>query len=270
VRLGFDATSLTESGKGLATFQREFLRAARGAVRELTVFVPPGAERASLPDEPGWRYVQVSPRPMLRWEQLGRPRAARRAGLDVVLHLSERASLFGPPQVVYVYEHPRHRASLNRSVGAPLRQRAVDATTLALFRLALPRVAELLVASESTRRDVGRGEVVYPGVASVFRPGNEQPRYFLHLASSDPRDNSGVVLEAYARLDEPPGLVVGGNAPDALAPTPRSSASRSNGPASGPPRRSPTSTAARSPTSTRRSTRASGSRPRRRSPAGRR
>ena len=43
---------------------------------------------------------------MLRWEQWGLPRAARREGVDVVLTLSERAALWGTPRVVYVFEHP--------------------------------------------------------------------------------------------------------------------------------------------------------------------
>ena len=33
----------------------------------------------------------------------------RRLGLDVVLTVSERAALWGPPEVAYVYEHPKYR-----------------------------------------------------------------------------------------------------------------------------------------------------------------
>jgi glycosyltransferase involved in cell wall biosynthesis len=212
VRIGFDATSLAAEGKGLARFQREFLRAAPALLGadELVVFAPEDVEGSLL--SPGAQFELVDPRPMLRWEQLERPRRARRLGLDVVIHLSERGSLFGPPQVAYVYEHPRHRAWRNREVGGQLRQRLVDGVTLVLFRLALRRVDEVLCASEATRRDVGRGEVVYPGVSSAFTPGSEERSYFLHLASDDPRDNSAVVLEAVARLEPTPALVVGGNA----------------------------------------------------------
>jgi glycosyltransferase involved in cell wall biosynthesis len=218
LRIGFDATSLTREGKGLGRFQAEFLRVVAGLSgsepQSLTVFVPDDVERDACP--PGFDYVHVRARPMLRWEQLHRPRLARRLGLDVVFHLSERAALWGPPQVVYVYEHPRHRARLNREIRAPLRQRAVDAVTLALFRLSIARAAEVLVASHATRADVGRGEVVYPGVSQIFRPDERERTYLLHLASDDPRDNSGVVVDAYRLLDAPPPLVIGGNAPAAL------------------------------------------------------
>jgi glycosyltransferase involved in cell wall biosynthesis len=218
LRVGFDATSLREDGKGLARFQLEFLRAA--AVDDMVVFVPGDVDETLCPRVEGWRYVRVRTRPMVLWEQLGRPRAARREGVDVVLHLSERAALWGVPQVVYVYEHPKYRFRRNREVGAPLRQRLVDRLTVPLFQRGMRRAAVVLVSSESTARDLAgltAPEVVYPGVSDVFAPGPDEPSYFLHLASSDPRDNSEVVLDAYARLENTrPPLVIGGNAPGTL------------------------------------------------------
>jgi len=215
LRLGFDATSLTPEGKGLARFQREFLAAAAalGEPEELVVFLPEQPDEAALPAAvSGWEYVRVQTRPMLRWEQLGLPRAARALRLDAALTLSERAALWGPPRVVYVFEHPRWRARRNRQVGAGLRQLAVDTLTLALFFLAQRRAAGVLAASESTRGELGRGTVVYPGVSAVFRPDERRvPEYFLHIASHDPRDNTRTALAAYERsgIDAP--LVVGGS-----------------------------------------------------------
>jgi glycosyltransferase involved in cell wall biosynthesis len=214
LKLGFDATSLTAEGKGLARFQREFLAAAAGLgePEELVVFVPERPDEEALPVAAGWQYVHVETRPMLRWEQLGLPRAARALRLDVVLTLSERAALWGPPRVVYVFEHPRHRARRNREVSAAWRQRAVDATTLALFALARRRAASVLAASDSTRRDVGGDAVVYPGVSRIFGPDpGRRPEYFLHLASHDPRDNTETALAAYERVGLDVPLVVGGS-----------------------------------------------------------
>jgi alpha-1,3-rhamnosyl/mannosyltransferase len=88
-----------------------------------------------------------------------------------------------------------------------------------LFTLAMRRAGAVLAASESTARDLAplrRAEVVYPGVSEVFSPGDAEPAHFLHIASDDPRDNSAVALEAYARLDRPPPLVVAGRPPEAL------------------------------------------------------
>jgi glycosyltransferase involved in cell wall biosynthesis len=81
------------------------------------------------------------------------------------------------------------------------------------------RAAVVLAASHATAGDLAprAAEVVYPGVSAVYAPRDMPRRSFLHLASHDPRDNSGVVLEAYARLGERrPPLVIGGNAPRAL------------------------------------------------------
>jgi glycosyltransferase involved in cell wall biosynthesis len=213
VKLGFDATALTAAGKGVARFQREFLLAAAEAdlVEQLDVFVPQHPDRSSLPERPGWRYHHVRTQPMIRWELLDRPRHAQRLGLDVVLTLSERAALWGPAEVVYVYEDPRHRAQRSREVGIPLRQRVVDATTLALFRLTLGRAAAVVAASQSTARDIGAQRVVYSGVSREFAPADGPRTYLLHIASDDPRDNSEVVIDACARAGAAaPPLVVAG------------------------------------------------------------
>lgn len=215
MRIGFDATSLTAVGKGMARFQAEFLKAAaEGLADDLDVFVRPDAEPTDIPRRPGWRYHTVDARPMILWEQLRRPLLARRLGLDVVVTLSERAALWGPPQVVYVYEHPKHRARRLREVGTTPRQRLVDLTTLALFPLALRRAAVVLAASASTARDLApirAAQVAYSGVSGSFTPGAEERVHLLHIASDDPRDNSRVVVEAYGRLGpgRPPLVVAG-------------------------------------------------------------
>ena len=121
---GFDATSLTKAGKGVARFQREVLRAAdaHDLIDELDIFVPLEPDEAALPQRDGWRYHPVRTSPMVAWEQLRRPALARRLRLDVVLTASERAALWGPREVAYVYEHPRHRAQRSREVGLGLRR----------------------------------------------------------------------------------------------------------------------------------------------------
>jgi len=216
MRIGFDATSLTASGKGIARFQREFLRAAaeHGLVGRLDVFVPEQPDESALPQLAGWRYHRVRTRPMVVWEQVRLPALARRRGLDVVITASERAALWGPPEVVYIYEHPRHRARRSREVGTSVRQRLVDSTTLALFRLAMRHAAVVLAASESTARDLAplaESRVVYSGVGEEFSPGSGPRTYLLHVASDDPRDNSEVVIDAYGAYgDDRPPLVVAG------------------------------------------------------------
>ena len=216
MRIGFDATSLTAAGKGVARFQSEFLQAAatHELVQQLDVFIPEQPDEEALPEDARWRYHRVQARPMVVWEQIRLPALARRLGLDVVITLSERAALWGPPEVVYIYEHPRYRARRSREVGVSRRQRLVDSTTLALFRLSMRRAAVVLAASEATARDLApltSAAVVYSGVGAEFSPGDAPRTYLLHIASDDPRDNSDVVIDAYAAYPgERPALVVAG------------------------------------------------------------
>lgn len=212
MRLGFDATSLTLEGKGVARFQREFLRAAdeHDLIDELDVFVPLDPDHASLPQRAGWRYHPVATSPMVVWEQLHRPLLARRLRVDAIVTLSERAALWGPPEIVYVYEHPKHRARRSCDVGVDARQRLVDLTTLAQFHLTRMRAAAVVAASRSTASDIGTDIVVYSGVSGEFAPADRARTYFLHLASDDPRDNSEVVIDAFARSGSDIPLVIAG------------------------------------------------------------
>lgn len=228
MKLGFDATSVALQGKGLARFQREFLDelARLRLVDDLTVFI---AESANVPvaSAAGWTHVEVRTSPMVRWEQIGLPRAARRLRLDAVVTTSERAALWGPPRVPYVFEHPRHRAARDRHRGVGGRQRAVNALTLALFPAAMRRATAVLVSSEATRRDLARyvdASVVHPGVSRSFSPDAARAAaardryaagepYVLHIASDDPRENSETVVAALAALaargDRPPLVIAG-------------------------------------------------------------
>jgi glycosyltransferase involved in cell wall biosynthesis len=215
VKLGFDASSLTAEGKGLARFQGEFLRelARLRLVDDLTVFAPLGA---SVPAVDGWRHVDVPPGSMLLWEQLRLPRLASAYALDVVVTTSERCALWGPPQVVYVYEHPRRRARRSRDVGVGLRQRLVDFTTVLLFRASMRHARVVLAASRSTAADLAplvTARVVPSAASAEFSPGGSVADYLLHLASDDPRDNSEMVIDALAELastGDRPRLVIAG------------------------------------------------------------
>jgi glycosyltransferase involved in cell wall biosynthesis len=55
-------------------------------------------------------------------------------------------------------------------------------------------------------------QALYPALGPGFGPGvgPAEPRYLFHLASSDPRDNTATVLEAFARVRADVRLVVGG------------------------------------------------------------
>ncbi len=283
MRIGFDATSLTAAGKGIARFQREFLRAAAitGSSLQLDVFVPEQPDEEALPEVAGWRYHRVPDPADGRLGAAPPPGLARRLGLDVVITASERAALWGPPEVVYIYEHPAPPGTAQprgRDV-APAAARRLDHARCSSGSRCAARPSSSPPPSRrpATSRRYAPPAVVHSGVGDEFSPGDGPRTYLLHIASDDPRDNSEVVIDAYAAYgDDRPPLVVAGPlraarpALEERARTRPASPTRSAGRASRAAKASSTSTAARSPTSTRRCTRGSGSRPPRRSPAARR
>jgi glycosyltransferase involved in cell wall biosynthesis len=211
-RIGVDGLMISPHGKGHARSELHAVQAlaARGE-HELVVFVREPVELE------GVEVVPVSERLTVDWELRGLPRAARRHRLDVFLSLSERLPLAGaPPIVVWLFESPVHRIRSNRASGAPLRHRASDVLTAAIWKRSLRRAAHVAFGSQATRDDVlavldlPSTSVVYPGTPPGFSPGPaSREGYVFHLGSSDPRDNTETAVEA-CRLAGARLIVAGG------------------------------------------------------------
>lgn len=214
-KLGIDATSVAPGGKGISRVQRRTVEALRElGSHELVVFARHPEELSDA--------IRVTVRPALRWEQLGLPRAFREHDLDALLTWTERLPLRGGGRyVVWLFEPPTHRTRQNRLAGAGAYQRASDLVTLALWRRSLQRAALVLTGSNATRdaiRDVTPGAwTLYPGLDAAFSPGagSRDGRYVLHIASSDPRDDTETALAAFAEVRRQVGdgiglLVAGG------------------------------------------------------------
>jgi len=213
-KLGIDATSVAPGGKGISRVQRRTVEALRELGRhELVVFARHPEELSAA--------IRVTGSPALRWEQLGLPRVFREHDLDVLLTWTERLPLRGGGRyVVWLFEPPTHRIRQNRLAGAGAYQRASDIVTLALWKRSLRRAALVLTGSNATRdaiRDVApRAWTLYPGLDAGYSPGvgSRNSRYVLHIASSDPRDDTETALAAFAevrrRVDGDIGLLVAG------------------------------------------------------------
>jgi len=149
------------------------------------------------------------------WTRVGLPRAARRAGADVLHHpLPAHAPGAGCAQVVTVHDvlferHPEefdpawrtlarreHRAAVARAdaVVCPSRVTAGDA-------------AELLSAPPERTVVAPHG----PG-QELPEPGARERRHFLYLGSDEPRKAVGSLVEAHAELGGTPRLVLAGGA----------------------------------------------------------
>lgn len=161
--------------------------------------------------------------PQAAWEQVVLPAAAARLGAGAVYSHQECGALWGPPLLLHVPEDPEVR--WGREPVTTVREGARRAYSRALLGRALRR-ALVVTSTGATLEDLRRnhglpassGEVVPLGVdLDRFCPPAgpaRRPPYFFHLASSDPRDRTALVVDAYARLSarsaDAPGLVVAG------------------------------------------------------------
>ncbi len=228
-RIGIDATSVSPAGAGHARTQLEAVRslARLGLAHELIAFVRT-PEAAALVAPTGVRCELARNRLTIVWEQAGLPRAVRRLGLDAFFTTTDRLPVIGGCRTVtWLFEVPTHRIELNRKHGAGAYQRAADLLTLALWRRSLGAAAVVLTGSQATADELavmlpavsGKLRPVHPGLDPVFTPGagpTGRGRYVMHIATSDPRDNTETALAAYAaalpRLRERIPLLVPGGA----------------------------------------------------------
>jgi glycosyltransferase involved in cell wall biosynthesis len=140
------------------------------------------------------------------WELRELARQATKERADAVLTLREIVGFGGPPTLMHVAEPPAYR--LQRGVtGRRARFIAKDALLQAMLRGSVLRAACVTAASEATAiwlRDRYRIEpqVIPPGIDPFFlealEPGDPHPRYFLHAASGDLRDNTELVFTSFA------------------------------------------------------------------------
>lgn len=209
-RVGVDATAVAPAGKGHARSQRKLVEALAGLGRYDVVAYVRTPEAAAL--LPGIEAAVVGEGLGLVWEQIGMRRALR--SLDLLVTLGDRLPVGAEGRiVVWLFELPTHRIAENRRSGASWYQRSSDLVTQLLWRHSLSRAAAVVTGSQATADELGMGStVVYPGLDDGFGPGpGREGRYVFHLASSDPRDNSEAVLDAFARLETTAELLVGGN-----------------------------------------------------------
>src|SRR5438445_262984 len=111
LRVALDATPLerrvTGAGRVLLSLLAH-LPSVEDAVEVVAIVRPEGVAAAgALPA--GTSVVTVDAESTMRMELREVPRAARRAGADVLLTLRESVGFGGPPTVMHVFEPPEYR-----------------------------------------------------------------------------------------------------------------------------------------------------------------
>jgi glycosyltransferase involved in cell wall biosynthesis len=213
-RIGIDARQVAPAGKGHARSQRRLVESLAALGRhEIVAFVRSDVQIA------GAQVERIREPIALLWEQVGMTREAQRLHLDAFLTLGDRLPVRreGVRFVIWLFELPTHR--METTTG--LWNRTSDFFTAALWRRSMRWADRVVCGSEATARELvpeiaelrGKLRVIYPGLDAGFGEGPVAagPPYAFHLGSTDPRDNTETVVEAWQRAKRPVRLVVGGD-----------------------------------------------------------
>jgi hypothetical protein len=211
VRVLLDATVVTRRSKGagrvIANLAQAMPAVDPGRHYLATTFAE-GAE--SLSNRPGAEIVTVPGSNALRWERRGLAEWGDRLRADVVITVREVVFPGGPPVVLHLAEPPAYR--LRRDLRhRPPRHVAKDVLLQSLLRRSLRGAAAVTAASEATAswlcdRYHIDPPVIPPGIDPIFLEQAESSsgaRYFLHPATGDRRENTDLVLRAYAAAVDP-------------------------------------------------------------------
>ena len=204
-----------------ATVVAARLKGAGRVVKNLLIALPkvdPGTEYVALAFPEGAQMLEsfaadfavaVAP-PMsgLRWEVHGMASMAKSRGVDVVLTLREVVGFGGPPTLMHVAEPPSYRLALGWGKRSA-KHVAKDWLLQVMLGGSIRRAARVTSASQTTadwlkQRYGIESSVIPPGVDPLFLEQIPFPerdrthRYFLHPATGDQRDNTDLVLRAFA------------------------------------------------------------------------
>jgi glycosyltransferase involved in cell wall biosynthesis len=175
---------------------------------EYVAFVTSAGEAMLRERAPGVNVRVVTPSRGLDWELRGAGSAGTEAGIDLLFTVRELVPLSGPPVLVHVFEPPAYRLGAFGPLSpAEARRFAKDVVLRLAFRRSLRRACAVTAGSQTTaqwlRSHTGvHADVVLPGIEPAFSESEprapQEPPYIFHLASGDPRDNTELVLRAFA------------------------------------------------------------------------
>lgn len=223
MRLGVNARFLGARPTGVQRFARELVRALAGAA-EPTLLVPRGIDAAE--NLPAGLPVVAGALPGPVWEQVELPRAARRAGVDVVLHPASSAPCWGGPHVVVLHDvlplvrpddFTRRYRLWARIAHVAAARRAAAVVTVSEW--SADRIAEHagIPRARITVVPQGAGPLDRPAtperVAEARRRHRLDEPYFLAVTGGDPRKGAAFLEEVWAGwadADRPRLVLVGG------------------------------------------------------------
>src|SRR3990167_5283150 len=238
--IGIDATSLSVTGKGVSRYQHNLLIALAGLdkLNNYYVFLNKKNILPELPRQGNFHYVRIGLLNRIIWDQFQLPRILKEYKLDIYHTTSDSLPILAKTKIaLFIFEIPDYRIDLMSRAGHnSLYSKISYKYNEILFPYILRKAAVIMASSQSTKTDLIRKyategnkiQVLYPGVSVCFRaPGddmtlkdtrrkyNADSGYILHISSTDPRDNTAVVIRAFGRARQeseiPQKLIIAGN-----------------------------------------------------------
>jgi glycosyltransferase involved in cell wall biosynthesis len=223
MQLAIDATPILPGRKGLGLFLENLL--------DHLVTHPMSNSFVIYIDERFWEKAQekwpslclkcVNARPSFLWEQIQLERKLREDNVEVFFTGRDRTCC--EPRiktVVYLFEVPDYRTHAILKNNSGLYPKLSAKYSRWRFASISRRIGRFIVSSQATLNDLvemykvprERIEIVCPGIQKrFFKPVAAEIRaaaknyfckgksYVLHFATGDPRDNTGVAIEAFSK-----------------------------------------------------------------------
>ena len=222
--IGIDATSLSVTGKGVSRYQHNLIQALAALDKRNNYYVFLNKKNIipELPRQGNFHYVGLGLLNRIIWDQFQLPRILKEYKLDIYHTTSDSLPILAKTRIaLFIFEIPDYRIDLLSRAGRnSLYSKISYKYNEILFPYILRKAAVIMASSQSTKTDLikkyavegNKIQVLYPGVSACFHaPGddmalrdirlkyNADSGYILHISSTDPRDNTAVVIRAFGR-----------------------------------------------------------------------
>ena len=222
--IGIDATSLSVTGKGVSRYQHNLIQALAALDKRNNYYVFLNKKNIipELPRQGNFHYVGLGLLNRIIWDQFQLPRILKEYKLDIYHTTSDSLPILAKTRIaLFIFEIPDYRIDLLSRAGRnSLYSKISYKYNEILFPYILRKAAVIMASSQSTKTDLikkyavkgDKIQVLYPGVSACFHaPGddmalrdtrlkyNADSGYILHISSTDPRDNTAVVIRAFGR-----------------------------------------------------------------------
>jgi len=238
--IGLDATYLSIHGKGQSVYQYNLVKGLAKLDKKncYYIFLNKKNISPSLPQQENLHYVKIGIPKRTIWDQFQLPLLNLKYKLDIYHCTLDTLPLLGKVKfLLFLFEIPDYRIKQAQKTGySSLYTKLSHRYITALFSFSLKKAHLIIASSHSTKQDLmqkygvaeGKIRVVYPACDECFCVANNEEDlldtknkykaytgYILHVATTDPRDNTPTVIRAYQEalpeLPHPKKLIICGN-----------------------------------------------------------